>query len=128
MSCTHPAIALRHDKKSAYCLSCNAEMGERFAEERAESMALRFRFEDAMDAKDAEIARLKAEIDETLQLAEHPDISNLKDLARELCYRAGEILRLRSENLRLANENAALVAQIPNGFRFPNDGDARMID
>lgn len=92
MSCSHPSIALRLDKKSAYCLSCNAEMGERFAEERAENMALRFRFEDVLDDRDAEIARLKA------------------------------------ENLRLANENAALVAQIPNGFRFPNDGDARMID
>ena len=39
-----------------------------------------------------------------------------------------ELEKLREENRRLANENAALVAQIPTGFVFPRDGECRMVD
>jgi hypothetical protein len=39
-----------------------------------------------------------------------------------------EIRKLREDNNRLANENAALVAQIPTGFVFPRDGEARLIE
>lgn len=39
-----------------------------------------------------------------------------------------ELEKLREENRRLANENAALVAQIPNGFTFPREGEAAMIE
>jgi hypothetical protein len=39
-----------------------------------------------------------------------------------------EIAKLKAELARVANENAALVAQLPHGFAFPKDGDCRMVD
>ena len=39
-----------------------------------------------------------------------------------------ELERARKDCARLANENAALVSQLPHGFMFPRDGDARMVD
>jgi hypothetical protein len=60
------------------------------------------------------------------------EVRFLKNQNRELA--AGteilliELERVRKDNARLANENAALVAQIPNGFTFPREGEAAMIE
>lgn len=53
-----------------------------------------------------------------------------KVLGRHISALESQIKELQSTNLRLANENAALVAQLPHGFMFPKerDGDCRMVD
>ena len=39
-----------------------------------------------------------------------------------------EITKLKAELARVANENAALVAQLPHGFTFPRDGECKLIE
>lgn len=56
---------------------------------------------DIIESLRATIARLEDERDEALMLAEHPDISTLKDLAREVVYRGQQMLEARAEAARL---------------------------
>jgi len=44
----------------------------------------------------AEVAQLRSERDEMLMLAEHPQISDMRDLAQELVYRGQRIIELES--------------------------------
>ena len=85
------------------------------------------RFAEQHEANRAFIAHSRADIPRLLT-----EVRFLKSQQREL-ERGTEILvceleKLREENRRLANENAALIAQIPHGFTFPRDGEARLIE
>ena len=65
----------------------------------------------------AELAEMKRERDETLMLAEHPDISNLRDIARELVHRGQRIIELEAERDRALAILGHL--QCPEGVALP---------
>ena len=61
------------------------------------------------------------------------ELQRIEDVARatrdmDTLALLSEVVRLQTDNARLANENAALVAQLPHGFAFPKDGECRMVD
>ena len=81
-----------------------------------------------MDERDAAfIAHSRADIPRLLTEVRFLQ-SQQRELAAGTSILVCELEKLREDNRRLANENAALVAQMPHGFMFPRDGEARLIE